>query len=142
MNYNYGETCVQQCTTPWWWDDISIGYLSYISTNVTRDDGQRLCEWKTHCETVYYYTDNPVLVASTPSALQTLATVIKNDCRRKDLQLNAKKTKIIVLEIEEKRTCARIDKGGTVLEKVKEIIYLGGAFDKDGRLQSGRKAIC
>ena len=79
------------------------------------------------------YADDAVLLAESPSQLQTLVTMMKDDCKLRGLQLNAKKTKVMVFEREETRASVRITVDDVVLEQVDEIVYLGCAFSRDGR---------
>lgn len=45
-----------------------------------------------------FHADDAVLIASTISMLQTLGTVIQDDCMQEELQLNTKKINIMVFE--------------------------------------------
>ncbi|KAJ0175950.1 hypothetical protein K1T71_008124 [Dendrolimus kikuchii] len=67
------------------------------------------------------YADDAVLLAESPSELQTLVTMMKDDCQARGLHLNAKKTKVMVFEREETRTNARIMVDDVMLEQVNEI---------------------
>ncbi|KAJ0170605.1 hypothetical protein K1T71_013976 [Dendrolimus kikuchii] len=79
------------------------------------------------------YADDAVLLAESPSELQTVVTMMKDDCQARGLHLNAKKTKVMVFEREETRTNARIMVDDVMLEQVSEFVYLGCAFSRDGR---------
>ncbi|KAJ0174927.1 hypothetical protein K1T71_009068 [Dendrolimus kikuchii] len=63
------------------------------------------------------YADDAVLLAESPSELQTLVTMMKDDCQARGLHLNAKKTKVMVFEREETRPNTRIMVDDVMLEQ-------------------------
>ncbi|KAJ0183432.1 hypothetical protein K1T71_001408 [Dendrolimus kikuchii] len=134
---------VEGSLSPWF--DVNIGvrqgcvlsallFILYLDDCLQRirlmDVGVRMSDLVV---STLLYADDAVLLAESPSELQTLVTMMKDDCQARGLHLNAKKTKVMVFEREETRTNARIMVDDVMLEQVNEFVYLGCAFSRDGR---------
>ncbi|KAJ0179891.1 hypothetical protein K1T71_004482 [Dendrolimus kikuchii] len=134
---------VESSLSPWF--DVNIGvrqgcvlsallFILYLDDCLQRirlmDVGVRMSDL---IVSTLLYADDAVLLAESPSELQTLVTMMKDDCQARGLHLNAKKTKVMVFEREETRMNARIMVDNFMLEQVNEFVYLGCAFSRDGR---------
>ena len=79
-----------------------------------------------------------VLIASSEAASCRhwhQVTTLKEGSENNSLSLNANKTKVLIFERDEERTKCKISVTGKILEQVKEVVYLGSMFSRDGRYE-------
>ena len=78
------------------------------------------------------YADDTIIIAETEHDLQVMITRLNETCKIYGMELNAKKTKVMVIE-RFSGTKIQITSGKTVLEQVKSYCYLGSQITEDGR---------
>ena len=81
------------------------------------------------------YADNTALIAENQKDLQNLLNVVKNESRKKGLDLNSKKTEVMVISRKTTPEC-NIFVDGTKLKQKKSFKYLGTLITRDGRSHS------
>ncbi|XP_063537021.1 uncharacterized protein LOC134746536 [Cydia strobilella] len=79
------------------------------------------------------YADDLVLLASSGEELQEMVTRMHGSFERKEIKINVSKTKVMVFEKEEYMTNCEILIGQERVEQVKEFVYLGTLFTRDGK---------
>ena len=92
------------------------------------------------------YTDNLALLGTSSSELQQMVNDFYDTCMKCGMQINADKTKILSIGVEE----ANISIAGRVLEIVSEFCYLGSIVTKSGdchlevveRIQKSSRTFC
>lgn len=80
------------------------------------------------------FADDTVLIAESIEDLQGMVKALNDECKVFGMSLNAKKTKIMVIDKKEKVRC-KIKVDGKELEQVKEYKYLGTWITDDGRCE-------
>ena len=78
------------------------------------------------------YADNTIIIAETEHNLQVMITRLNETCKIYGMELNAKKTKVMVIG-KFPGTKIQITSGKSVLEQVKSYCYLGSQITGDGR---------
>ena len=78
------------------------------------------------------YADDMALIAENQKDLQNLLMVVKNESREKGLDLNSKKTEVMVISKETTPEC-NIFVDGTKLKQKQSFKYLGTLITQDGR---------
>ena len=78
------------------------------------------------------FADDTVLLASTEGELQRLLDKINESCKAYGMELNAKKTKVMVIE-KQPGTKIVIKSNGVTLEQVKQYKYLGTLITEDAK---------
>ncbi|XP_063364410.1 uncharacterized protein LOC134653055 isoform X2 [Cydia amplana] len=79
------------------------------------------------------YADDLVLLASSGEELQEMVTRMHGSFERKGMKINVSKTKVMVFEKEENMTNCEILIGQERVQQVKEFVYLGTLFTRDGK---------
>ena len=81
------------------------------------------------------YADDTALVAETPEQLQLLLNKVNEESEKNGLSMNAKKTKVMVINRggKDKTPSINIKLNDTVLEQVNTFIYLGQLISDDIR---------
>jgi hypothetical protein len=100
--------------------------LKELGLAVQVDSGDLLCSLA--------YADDLVLLADSAEDLQTMVDKVSEWCRRWRLQLNIKKTKVMVFGKSSGGERVAIRSGGTSLEQVPQYKYLGILLNEDGRV--------
>ena len=85
---------------------------------------------------VLMFADDLVLMAENERDLQKIVSCVYESCARNDLNMNVKKTKVMIFERESVRTECVIQVQNEELEQVNEYVYLGSMFTRDGRCES------
>ncbi len=106
----YSETVIQE----------ALNHLDGININ-----GERISNIR--------YADDTALLAESQEQLQKMITKINNSCKKFGMSLNAKKTKVMIVEKKESREQLKIHVDGTELEQVYQYSYLGSLITTDGR---------
>jgi len=98
------------------------------------DSGDLLCSLA--------YADDLVLLADSAEHLQTMVDKVSEWCRQWRLQLNIKKTKVMVFGQSSGGERVAIRSGGTTLEQVPEYKYLGISAQRgwSGGVETGQGA--
>ena len=78
------------------------------------------------------YADDTVLLAENEKDLQELRTIIQNKSAEFGLNMNVKKTKVMVISSKDMVLTAQISLDGVILEQVKQFTYLGHLITDDG----------
>ena len=81
------------------------------------------------------YADEKALIAENQKDLQNLLNVVKNESRKKGLDLNSKKTEVMVISKKTTPEC-NIFFDGTKLKQKQSFKYLGMLITQDGRSHS------
>ena len=81
------------------------------------------------------YADDTALIAENQKDLQNLLNVVKNESRKKGLDLNSKKTEVMVISKKTTPEC-NIFVDGTKLKQKQSFKYLGTLITQDGRSHS------
>ena len=81
------------------------------------------------------YADDTALIAENQKDLQNLLKVVKNESREKGLDLNSKKTEVMVISKKTTPEC-NIFVDGTKLKQKQSFKYLGTLITQDGRSHS------
>jgi hypothetical protein len=76
------------------------------------------------------------MLSSSPEELQEMITIMNEALMDKNIKVNVTKTKVLVIERDEGMTACEIFINGEKLEQVKEFVYLGLMFTKDGKCDS------
>lgn len=79
------------------------------------------------------YADDQVILASSAQELQEMMSVMNDDFVRKGMKVNVTKTKVMVFERDEEMTDCTVMLGGEKVEQVREFVYLGSLFTRDGK---------
>jgi hypothetical protein len=82
------------------------------------------------------YADDQVILSSSAEELQAMVTVMNNALMEKGMKVNVTKTKVLVFERDERMTLCEIFVNGEKVEQVKEFVYLGSMFTRDGKYDS------
>ena len=82
------------------------------------------------------YADDTVLITNNQDDLQNLVNTVKNNSEINGLDMNVKKTKVMIMSKKEtdKRTTVMIN--GKELEQVKQFKYLGQQITEDGKSEN------
>lgn len=81
------------------------------------------------------YADDQVILAASAEQLQEMVTVMHESFERKGMKVNVSKTKVMVIERDECMTECDIMIGGEKIEQVREFVYLGSMFTRDGKYE-------
>jgi uncharacterized protein (DUF849 family) len=81
---------------------------------------------------ILMFADDMVLMAASEEELNRLVDKVRDYCTEWKLEVNVKKTKVMVVSKDEQKN-ARIRFGQEDLECVKEYTYLGTVFTADGK---------
>ena len=100
--------------------------LKELGLGIRVDSGDLLCSLA--------YADDLVLLADSAEDLQTMVDKVSEWCRRRRLQINIKKTKVMVFGQTSGGERVAIRSGGATLEQVPEYKYLGILLNEDGRV--------
>ncbi len=106
--------------------DGLVRELKELGLGMRVDSGDLLCSLA--------YADDLVLLADSAEYLQTMVDKVSEWCRRWRLQLNIKKTKVMVFGQSSDGERVEVRSGGTTLEQVPEYKYLGILLNEDGRV--------
>lgn len=94
--------------------------------------GLRLGELLVKC---LLYADDQVLLAESAEEMQKMVTLVNESFSKRGMKINVSKTKVMVLERDEKVTECRIMIGDEKVEQVNEFVYLGCVFTRDGKYE-------
>ena len=79
------------------------------------------------------YADDTVLIAESEKDLQNLLEIVEVESRKKGLELNSKKTEVMVISRKTVTPQTNIYAGGTKLKQCDTFKYLGTLITSDGR---------
>ena len=83
------------------------------------------------------YADDTVLIAENEKDLQNLLNVVKDESRKKGLDLNSKKTEVMVISKKTTKECnIKFFVDGNKLKQQKSFKYLGNLITQEGRSHS------
>ena len=116
--------------SPWLFNLFMDNCLTDLKESVF---GLRMNELLIKC---LLYADDQVLLASSANELQKMVTIMNVALKRKGMKVNVSKTKVMVFERDEYVTDCNIVIDGEKVEEVKEFVYLGSKFTKDGTCES------
>lgn len=88
--------------------------------------------------TDYDFADDIALISDTAERARLLLLSVERECKKIGLQLNAKKTKVMALNTEDKKVCTG---DGTALENVEGFKYLGAHLESSENDIRVRKAL-
>ena len=95
--------------------------------------GLRLNELPVKC---LLYADDQVLLASSAEQLQDMVTLMNEAFKRKGMNINVNKTKVMVFEREEDVSVCDVKINDVSVEQMKEFVYLGSMFTRDGKIDA------
>jgi hypothetical protein len=85
------------------------------------------------------YADDAALVADTEKKLQKMMDKLNNTCKNYGMDINVKKTKVMVISNERKEKCA-VTLDDKILEQVSTYKYLGSWIKEDARCEEDIRA--
>ena len=80
--------------------------------------------------------DDQVLLASSAEQFQDMVTVMNESFKRKEINVNVNKTKIMVFERDVDVSLCEVQINDVSVEQVNEFVYLGSMFTKDGTIDA------
>lgn len=86
------------------------------------------------------YADDTVLIAENKEDLQELLNIVEKESRKKGLELNSKKTEVMVVSRKKEVPVCDIYTNGTKLKQTQSFVYLGTRITSDGRSDSEIKS--
>ena len=129
--FNIERGVRQGCVaSPWLFNLFMDTCLNDLKSN---DCGLRMSELTIKC---LLYADDQVLLASSEEELQEMVNILCGTLERKGMKVNVSKTKAMVFERDDCGTECKIMIEGEKVEQVKEFVYLGSAFTKDGKCET------
>jgi exonuclease III len=118
----------QGCVASPWLFNLFID--SCLSKLKEYECGLRMDELRVKC---LLYADDQVLLASSAGELQDMVTLLNGEFEAKGMKVNASKTKVMIFEKNEEMTACEILIGDESVEQVREFVYLGCMFTRDGK---------
>ena len=83
------------------------------------------------------YADDQVILASSAEQLQDMVTSINEAFKRKGMNVNVNKAKVVVFERDEDVLLFEVKLlNDMIMEQVNEFVYLGSMFTSDGKVDA------